>query len=299
MEVRGMPSWLTSLIFHLAVIMILAGVSISDGGRQVIALLAAANESVEIEHFVSFDMPQPEPLETLVEEIEMPTPKLMDNTEIPPLLDEALLDASLENNSNRNMFESISTEGISENDLPRRLDEVGTQFFGVEGKGSNFVFVIDCSGSMADYGRWNQAVRELKKSVLQLKKEQKFLVLLYNDGFIAMNDEAELVASTPIQQKKAFKWLAHNSPGSWTFCAAAMEKALSLNPDAVFLLSDGEFNDRQDVFTVLETMNSLQNLRRYEQRQIPIHTIALGSHQGSWTMKRIADENSGNFQLIE
>ncbi len=295
----GMPSWLTSLIFHLAVIMILAVVSVSDGGRTVIALLAAANEPVEIEHFVSFDMPQPEPMETLAEEIEMPTPKLMDRFDNSPVLDESLLDASLESDSNREMFESISTGEISESDLPQRLEKGSTQFFGVEGQGSNFVFVIDCSGSMADYGRWKQAVRELKKSVLQLRKEQKFLVLLYNDGFIAMNDQAELVPSTEIQQKKAFRWLANNSPGNWTFCAAAMEKALSLKPDAVFLLSDGEFNDRQDVFTVLETMNSFQILRRYEQQQIPIHTIALGSHQGSWTMKRIADENNGNFQLIE
>ena len=295
----GMPSWLTSLIFHLAVIMILAVVSVSNPGRTVIALMAAANESVEVEHFVSFDLPEPGQMESLAEEIQMPTPKPLANSDISPMLDEALLNGSLESHSQRAMFDSISTGGISESDLPRRPENGSTQFFGVEGKGSNFVFVIDCSGSMADYGRWKLAVRELKKSVTQLKKEQKFLVLLYNDGFTAMNVQAELVPSTEIQQKKAFKWLANNSPANWTFCAAAMEKALSLKPDAVFLLSDGEFNDRQDVFSVLEAMNKAQHLGRYGQQQIPIHTIALGSHQGSWTMKRIADENNGIFQLIE
>ena len=225
--------------------------------------------------------------------------RLMETTDLAPVLDDALLSASLDSEDQNNLFERISSEGIAESDLPRRVAGGGAKFFGVDGQGSDFVFIVDCSGSMADYGRWRQAVRELKKSVGDLKTSQRFLILLYNDGFIAMNDDARLVKSTKREQKKAFNWLTANVPNSWTFCAQALEKALTLRPDAIFLLSDGEFNDRQDVFFVLDSMNSRSKVRQYNRQQIPVHTIALGSHQGRFTMKRIADENSGLFRLVE
>ncbi len=299
-RLRGVPSWLTSLIVHLSVILVLALVSISDGGRTVIAMLASADERVDIEPYTTFDMAlDPVEIETLSEEMEVPSSQLMQPTDLAPVLENALLDASLSSESQDSFSESLATEGVPNSDLPRQENGGGAKFFGVGGNGRDFVFIVDCSGSMADYGRWHQAVRELKQSVNDLKEDQRFLILLYNDGFIAMNNDAKLVKSDSRSRKKAFKWLVNNRPDSWTFCAEALGKALSLKPDAVFLLSDGEFNDRQDVFFVLDTMNSKERLSPYEEQQIPVHTIALGSHFGRHTMKRIADENSGEFRLVD
>ncbi len=297
----GVPGWLTSLVFHLSVILILALVSVSDGGREIMQLVATSGESDEIEPYLAVDMAiEPAEVEPVTEQIAVPaSAKLMETSELDPILDDAMLSAGFEAEEHDRLFERISSAGLAEGEIPRRSVEGGARFFGVDGQGSNFVFIVDCSGSMADYGRWRQAVRELKKSVEHLKSDQRFLILLYNDGFIAMNDEIKLVKSTRREQQKAFRWLGNNAPHSWTFCAQALAKAITLQPDAIFLLSDGEFNDRQDVFLVLDKMNSKARTRQYRRQQIPIHTIALGSHQGRWTMKKIADENSGLFRLVE
>jgi hypothetical protein len=297
----GVPSWLTSLVFHLSVVLILALVSVSDGGRKIMELVATAGEADEIEPFLAVDMAlEPAEVEPLSERLAVPAAqKLLETSELDPILDNALLSAGFETEDQDSLFERISSAGLTEGEIPRRSADGGAKFFGVDGQGSNFIFIVDCSGSMADYGRWRQAVRELKKSIEHLKDDQRFLILLYNDGFVAMNDEVKLVKSTRRTQQKAFKWLSGNMPNSWTFCAQALAKALSLQPDAIFLLSDGEFNDRQDVFLVLDQMNSKTHSQEYRRQQIPIHTIALGSHQGRWTMKRIADENGGLFRLVE
>jgi len=237
-------------------------------------------------------------IEAPPEELESAPSKIAEATDLAPLLDEALLDASLDNVSSSDLFDSLSLSGAKESELSNQ-ESGGAKFFGVEGEGADFVFIVDCSGSMSDYGRWNQAVRELKESIRAMKTDQKFLILLYNNGFIAMNDDAKLVESTQRQQNRAFRWLAGKIPNNWTFCAEALAKALSLKPDAIFLLSDGEFNDREEVFAVLEALNKKNKLKVYGRTQVPVHTIALGSHLGQFTMKRIADENSGNFKLVE
>ena len=204
---------------------------------------------------------------------------------------------AIESGTDNELFESVaSTGGINEVELPKKDAGGGAEFFGVKGDGSDFVFIVDCSGSMADFGRWDQAVKELRASMESLSNQQRFLILLYNDGFVAMNGDARLVNSTAEARKKALRWLRRNRPISLTYCADALEKALNLNPDAIFLLSDGEFNDRSDVFFVLESMNSKKKLTR---QQVPVHTVALGSHMGRYTMKRIADENAGIFKLVD
>lgn len=297
---RGMPSWLTSLIFHLAVILVLALISVSNNGRQIIDMIATATEPVSIEPVVTMDSTfEPQQIEELSEQLQPETMSLTDATDLEPILDESLINTSLESQVSESMFDGLSAAGIPDSAMLPTGAEGSAEFFGVEGAGTDFVFIIDCSGSMADYGRWKRAVRELKDSINNLKSDQRFLILLYNHGFVAMNDSASLVKSTERTRKRVFRWLGQNYPDSWTFCAEALAKALSIKPDAVFLLSDGEFTDRRNVFMVLESMNDRRKLEIEKMRQIPIHTIALGSHDGRYTMKRIANENGGVFKQVD
>ena len=53
---RGVPSLLTSLVFHLSLILILALVSVGNGGKKLVQLFATTSESVEIEELVSIEM---------------------------------------------------------------------------------------------------------------------------------------------------------------------------------------------------------------------------------------------------
>ena len=75
--------------------------------------------------------------------------------------------------------------------------------------------------------------------------------------------------------------------------AQAMQYALELNPDAIFLLSDGELQD--NTVAVLRLLNPPGS----ERRQIPVHTVHLFSFQGRLTLQQIALENSGTFTSIQ
>lgn len=296
---RGMPSWLSSLILHLSLILLLALLTVGSDGRKIVDLLATASESVTIEPYTEFDIElNTEELESLADDSEFTDTTISESQDLSEMLDEAFLTADAPLDINSDLYDAVASESL-EDLKPSRPVKGAAQFFGVEGAGSDFVYIVDCSGSMAEYGRWTSAVRELKSSINNLKSDQRFLILLYNTGFVAMNNKAELVTSTQAERKRAVRWLSRNSPNHWTFCAQALGKALSLKPDAIFLLSDGEFDDRRDVFQVLDQLNSKRRLISSNEKQIPVHTVALGSHHGRFTMKRIADENSGEFKLVQ
>lgn len=297
---KGLPSWLTSFLLHCTLVTSLALVSINGSGKRMIDLVAASEDAIHLTNpaEVEFELQTPE-ITSEAMELEVLDEALTESEDLSEILDQTVMEASMD--SDRELFESVASTGLTDSALPRRSagGGGGANFFGVDGRGSDFVFIVDCSGSMADFGRWKQAKKELKESINGLDQDQRFLILLYNDGFVAMNDELRLVPSTDQERRKAIRWLNRNRPDSWTFCAEALQQALALEPDAVFLLSDGEFNDRNDVFIVLDEMNDKSRLRRLNRQQIPVHTVALGSHMGRFTMKQIADENGGVFKLVD
>jgi hypothetical protein len=290
---RCVPSWLSSLILHMTLILLLALFTIKNGGKSILELAASttASTNIDIVSPVNFDL-EPVELGAGLPDYESEQPELS------PVQDTASLFEAI------SFADDLSLSSDSEQGIPSHLhteklagDSGGAQFFGVKSVGSRFVYIVDCSGSMSEYGRWRLAVRELQDSIRKLDNNQRFVVLLYSSGVSALGSNPKLVPASDRETKKAFRWLSKNYPGGWTFCASAIATALLLEPDAIFLLSDGEFNDRDEVFQVLKTMNPPHS--GADQSQIPIHTIALGSHQGRFTMKRIADENQGDFRLVE
>ena len=66
-----------------------------------------------------------------------------------------------------------------------------------------------------------------------------------------------------------------------------------INPDAIFMLSDGELQDNS--LQMLRQINSIDS----DLRQIPIHTVHLMSEFGRETLEIIAKENQGTFTPIE
>ncbi len=71
--------------------------------------------------------------------------------------------------------------------------------------------------------------------------------------------------------------------------------ALRLKPDAIFLLSDGEFRDG-----TLEALRRKNRNRRDSagQKNAVIHTIAFKSMAGAMLLRQIAAENGGTFNFI-
>lgn len=293
---KGLPSWLTSLAFHMALIVLLALLVIGDNSKGTVNLTAVTIQSDEPILALNTIFDEQEPSEQ--ELLDDPEQLVAEETEETPdfSLEQQEMEAPEFEADLFGAHDELTKVAGNDNDgspNPSGTEE-GAEFFGVSGEGSDFVFIIDCSGSMADYGRWKRALNELTLSIKGLSSRQNFLVLLYNNNYVPMNNPPQMIPATRQAQGRAIDWLNNRFPDGWTFCSNALKTALEQKPDAIFLLSDGEFTDRGKVLRVLTKNNPAKS----DGQQTPIHTIALGSHVGRFTMKHIAENNNGIFTLI-
>lgn len=159
-----------------------------------------------------------------------------------------------------------------------------TSFFGIRAKGKLFVYVVDCSGSMIDEDRLVRAKRELRRSVLALQHPQRFKVLFYNDQLIPM--PGDLPRSADLDSKNQLvRWLRLIEPDGETDPRAAMKLALAFRPDAVFLLSDGEFPD-----------GTVEAIVQSNKHKIPVHCVDLSGGTGGDHLQRIARASGGQYR---
>ena len=63
-----------------------------------------------------------------------------------------------------------------------------------------------------------------------------------------------------------------------------MALALAMRPDAVFLLSDGEFPG-----------GTVEEIGRRNRRRVPIHCVDLSGGESGDQLRRIARENGGQY----
>ena len=75
-----------------------------------------------------------------------------------------------------------------------------------------------------------------------------------------------------------------------------MRLALMLRPDAVFLLSDGEFDDPTRDFLLGENLRELDDGTR--EPRVPVHTIGFYSPAAAAALAPIAAENGGEFRYV-
>lgn len=171
----------------------------------------------------------------------------------------------------------------------------GAKFFGSYAVGQRFVFVVDSSMSMAG-PRWIRACEELLYSIAKLEEGQEFIVICFDLDATAMFNlpvnRLQFFSNTAEVRVQLQGWLANHPLKPATFPATAMLAALKLEPDAIFLLSDGELQD--DTLFMLRRMNG----RRANRGKIPIHTINLMSLLGQQTLRAIASESSGTYNSI-
>lgn len=169
-----------------------------------------------------------------------------------------------------------------------------TDFFGIGGYGKSFVYVVDASDSMNDRGKFERARYELLKSIEQLGSEQKYYVIFYNERAYPMDADAPIKGSQE-NVTKTTGWVNQVQPTGGTNPLPALLLALSLKPDAIYFLSDGQFDP--GTIQVLRTENR-QNFRK-DIRMIPIHTIAFYDRIAEGMMKMIARNSGGEYRYVQ
>lgn len=167
-------------------------------------------------------------------------------------------------------------------------------FFGARAYGTRFVFIIDASTSMEGY-RWNRALGELLKSIGRLAEGTEFFIIAFHFEPVPIDFSRAATRSYLVKGNSSVvqcrRWLRALTLAPQTMPASSLELAMAFQPDAIFLLSDGELRD-----------NSLALLRLKNQKDgkpiIPINTIHLFSDDGKETLETLAKENGGSFTAV-
>ena len=161
-------------------------------------------------------------------------------------------------------------------------------FFGIEAEGGRFVFVVDCSSSMAVQGRLEAAKEELMRSIRELEPMTEFYVIFYASDAKPMGGGP--VAATEKSKKKCFAWVRSIQPAGGTRPSEAVLRALSFKPDAIWLLSDGGFNHPEYAIKTIREAN--RTLR------IPIHTIAFYDRAAEANARQVAEDSDGTYRFV-
>jgi uncharacterized protein with von Willebrand factor type A (vWA) domain len=182
------------------------------------------------------------------------------------------------------------------------------EFFGTVAHGRKIVFILDVSGSMGDnryrqsrggMTRFERARDELVRTISQLYADQEFVVLLFSSGCRPMFDlplrRVKFYAATPHHKDRIGAWLEKVYPGGSTDPRSSIRTALELYPDAIFLLSDGEFKGPRGPISD-QVIRLVRGLNTHD---VPIHTIAYQDYRSRRTLEAIADMSGGTFRFVE
>ncbi len=120
--------------------------------------------------------------------------------------------------------------------------------FGVEGKGSKFVYVLDRSGSMGvpDNKPMRAAQAELIASINELKQQQQFYLIAYNHEprmLDIIGVPGRLTFATDANKDAAKRMIEGVKADGGTRHEAAVALGLKYRPDVLFLLTDGDPED--------------------------------------------------------
>lgn len=185
--------------------------------------------------------------------------------------------------------------GSGDSDSDGRGDiEIKVGFFGSSSEGQSFVFIVDRSGSMGDEGRFNRAISELVKTINSLKPHQTFFVYFFSDetiGLFGALQATALIPATPQNKSRAIRWIKSKiKPGGQTDPEFALQEALLLKPDVIYLLTDGVFDDPDFIVAMVRNRNA---------QGTTVHTIALKDESGRECLEQIAKQNKGTYRFVK
>jgi len=165
-----------------------------------------------------------------------------------------------------------------------------------QASGRSFVFLIDRSKSMggAGLGAMAAAEDELVRAVEQLKPNHKFQIIAYHHSCVFLDTKRTMLPATEENKKSIRGYLSGLAAFGATEHMMALMTALHLEPDAIFLLTDGG----DPYLSAVE----LARIATLAKGKTAIHCIHFGSgprQEESSFLQRLAAYCNGGYGYVD
>lgn len=203
-------------------------------------------------------------------------------------------------------FKPVNTDIAEYWDTKRKLqaenkakneDNDSAEFYGVQIKGRNILFVLDKSGSMSAQSEYGNRLDHLKKEFFEMLDtigyDVKLGVLWFAGNDTYPRDGIEKVTESYKERLK--KHMKRVKPLGGTPIGEAMEYAFEKiiekrEIDSIYLLSDGAPNGSpEQIQKLIKSLNASHFIK--------IHTISIGEE--SEFLKNVATDNYGSYTEIK
>ena len=293
---RQVPAWAISMLVHLVLLLVLGLITLAAPSVADYAIIVASDDGEEpLEQMAEIDLSEDlENMEDLSSSVESPSiseSEMSDLTLATNVADVSDIGPqAVEQDSVSQINAIFSDSGTAMESLSDKVGKMTASFFGSKVKGRRFVFVVDNSNSM-QRGRFHTAVNELVRTVEQMEADQYFYVIFFSDTAYPLFWPApvsQLVPATRKNKERLQQWLYTVELCLQTRGSDAMKLALSLRPDAIYVLGDGAFTD-----------NTTNQLTIPHNRRTPIFTLGMQvKERGKSQLTQIAKANNGTYRLV-
>lgn len=303
-----LPSWLMSLGFHMVLFVVVAlmfqraGVGEGTGeADRVVDIFVKQDDTTDQDQELSTDETVSTEETTPLTEIDdvAPSDELIDEFLDEPLPIDSVLGAGPVGDV-LDLPEVDSVRSVRPKPTASKIaaPKGGTNFIGIKDSGSRFVYVIDCSGSMADHRASIVAKNELKSSIGLLDSTQQFQVIFYNQNPFAWQRrgrEQNVYFASDSNKRLANSYIDQISPNGGTEHILALNMGLSKNPEVLYFLTDA---DRPRPST-----GELSRIKQRNKGRARIHCIEFGigpKPRGvvNWLME-LARDNGGTYRYLD
>jgi hypothetical protein len=305
------PSWFLSAIFHLLLAVLLLyvaqlpscrkdfggdeGESFREVGIHERPAQVIDSDADESDDQAPHDSPadrQMNPLAApeVAEATESPVPLSLPSVETPtPVIGAGQLPSPDAGNPN-DLVQPLAPAQVAGGNRPPVAG--GTSFLGIEDTGKRFVYVIDHSFSMETGQALQAAKAELLASLAQLDETQEFQIVFYNhEPTVLQTRRGKYFSGTDPQRLQVMEQIRVIRPSGGTRHFPALMEALRLEPEVIFLLTDG---DAHSALSRKET----EDLKRRNRNNARIHCIEFGmgrQRDAGNFLKKLASEHGGQY----
>ena len=179
----------------------------------------------------------------------------------------------------------------------------GAEFFGTKAVGNTFVYVVDSSPSMLRDKAFDEAKREILRSLSSMKPKQRYFISFFGKEidpitFRGRTPETKPIAATRENLSQTIDWIERiDVQKDGRPPIDALRAAIAMQPDGIFLLFDGDTKVK-DWTSKIRSMNLSDDFLSDGLPMVPIHVVHFFREEFVADMQKLAKENAGTYRFI-